>query len=137
MISVKIISIITILAFVMGGSIVYHHYNDADDQEITVLTETGEEDTYFHNHIKERSDAINNSITAMLKGQEEPGNVISLISTEAVGTSHDTEYSQEEREINEHYKDFLDIAYKLSYNYINKYPIEQDLHNLTQAKELI
>jgi uncharacterized membrane protein len=139
MIPMKII-ILLVAAFASFGGIyttINHYTDDNRSQEITVLMP---EEDYFHQQVIERAVGVNNSVTALSLGKENPGNTMSLVTGEAMWTTHDTDYNQEEREINERYKNYLNVAYNATQHIERKYPesqINQDLKNLYKAKSLI
>jgi hypothetical protein len=138
MIPVKTLSILSLLFIVMGCTYIIHHYNQ-ERYDVTI-TIPEQDDNYFYNNIKERATGVNNSVTALYLGQENPADTMSLISGEALTANRDTDYNTDERSINERYKSYLNVAYNTTQHIERKYPdsqIKQDLSNLSKAKEVI
>jgi len=68
----------------------------------------------FQNVLKENADDVNNLVTNMLNGREDPGYVLKYITAEYKNSLNDATYSQEQINYNTKYQAFLNAAYEVA-----------------------
>lgn len=118
LVGMKFLAIICVVIIgAAGGLLVINHITESRDNNVVVFSSQGGD---FHDLIKSKSVEVNNSVTAMLLGQENPSDTLYIIGVRAEGTSHDGTYSQEQREINGRYRSYLDSAQAVTMDYINE-----------------
>lgn len=95
-------------------------------------------DSDFHEMIVSKSNDVNNSVTATLAGQENPSDSSELIRIYKQNTIHDTTYLAEEREINGKYRDYLNAAYTVVMDYVQKSGnLSNDVETMNEMRNLI
>lgn len=114
------------------------HQSTSDDTLGGLLVNN---DNGFQNVLRENAGDVNNSVTNMLNGREDPGYVLKYITAEYRNSLDDATYSQEEITYNTKYQAYLNAAYEVAktklYTPEDKKTIAVKVEAMNEAKKLI